>query len=124
MLGNWKSSPVIKKFERPVLTPSDIPHKATLVFNAGVTKFNGKYVMAFRNDYGDYDHEKHLWTLRASTWASRQVMTEYTGHPKKRPGLSFATERYFAAMIPALPLLTEYAISVLPLTQYTDFAAA
>ncbi|MBO5909260.1 MAG: glycoside hydrolase family 130 protein [Clostridia bacterium] len=50
----WASSPVIKKHVKPVLTPADIPYKATLVFNAGVTKFNGKYVMAFRNDYGDY----------------------------------------------------------------------
>ena len=50
----WKSSEIIKKLDRPVLTPSAIPYKATLVFNAGVTKFGGKYVMAFRNDYGDY----------------------------------------------------------------------
>jgi DNA polymerase III sliding clamp (beta) subunit (PCNA family) len=43
----WKSSPVIKKHEKPILTPTDIPYKATLVFNAGVTKFNGKYVMDY-----------------------------------------------------------------------------
>ena len=55
MIGQWKSSPIITKYEKPVLTPSDIPYKATLVFNAGVTKFNGKYVMAFRNDYGDFN---------------------------------------------------------------------
>ncbi len=61
MLGEWKSSPVIKKYPTPVLTPADIPYKATLVFNAGVTKFNGKYVMAFRNDHGDYDFDKHAW---------------------------------------------------------------
>ena len=61
MLGQWKSSPVIKKYEKPILTPADIPHKATLVFNAGVTKFNGKYVMAFRNDYGDYDFQNYKW---------------------------------------------------------------
>jgi beta-1,4-mannooligosaccharide/beta-1,4-mannosyl-N-acetylglucosamine phosphorylase len=53
MLGQWKSSPIITKREKPILTPADIPYKATLVFNAGVTKFNGKYVMTFRNDYGE-----------------------------------------------------------------------
>lgn len=49
------SSPVIKKADKPVLTRFDIPYNAALVFNAGVTKYNGKYVMVFRNDYGDFD---------------------------------------------------------------------
>jgi beta-1,4-mannooligosaccharide/beta-1,4-mannosyl-N-acetylglucosamine phosphorylase len=36
------------------LSARDIPYPATLVFNAGVTKYQGRYVMVFRNDYGDY----------------------------------------------------------------------
>jgi beta-1,4-mannooligosaccharide/beta-1,4-mannosyl-N-acetylglucosamine phosphorylase len=36
----------------PLLTKNDVPFDSSLVFNAGVTKFNGKYVMVFRNDYG------------------------------------------------------------------------
>ena len=36
----------------PILSARDIPYDATLVFNAGVAKFQGRYVMAFRNDYG------------------------------------------------------------------------
>ena len=48
-----KSSFVIKRYENnPILTPADIPYKSSLVFNAGVTKYEGKYVMIFRNDYG------------------------------------------------------------------------
>ncbi|MBO5952699.1 MAG: glycoside hydrolase family 130 protein [Oscillospiraceae bacterium] len=50
----FKSSPVIKKLEKPVLTYQDIPYNAALIFNAGVAKVDGKYVMLFRNDYGDY----------------------------------------------------------------------
>lgn len=46
------SSPVIKKLEKPVLTKDDMPYDASLIFNAGVVKYNGKYVMVFRNDYG------------------------------------------------------------------------
>jgi beta-1,4-mannooligosaccharide/beta-1,4-mannosyl-N-acetylglucosamine phosphorylase len=38
--------------ENPILSAKDIPYPATLIFNAGVTKYRGKYVMAFRNDYG------------------------------------------------------------------------
>jgi beta-1,4-mannooligosaccharide/beta-1,4-mannosyl-N-acetylglucosamine phosphorylase len=36
----------------PVLQASDIPYPASLIFNAGVAKFQGRYVMVFRNDYG------------------------------------------------------------------------
>ena len=47
-----KSADCIKKLEKPILTKNDIPYEAQLVFNAGVIKRNGKYVMVFRDDYG------------------------------------------------------------------------
>lgn len=40
-----------------MLTYKDVPYKSALVFNAGITKFNGKYVMVFRNDYGSYENQ-------------------------------------------------------------------
>lgn len=49
---------IIKKLEKPILTYKDIPYSSALVFNAGVTKYNGKYVMLFRNDYGDFDAQR------------------------------------------------------------------
>lgn len=55
---NFKTSGVIKKLEKPILTYRNIPYRAALVFNAGVVKYNGKYVMMFRNDYGDYENHK------------------------------------------------------------------
>ena len=54
MLPEWHTPNIIKKLEKPILTPADIPYKSTCVYNAGVTKMNGKYIMAFRNDYGDW----------------------------------------------------------------------
>ena len=45
-------SSVICKRPAPILTKADIPYDASLIFNAGVAKFAGKYVMVFRNDYG------------------------------------------------------------------------
>ena len=54
----YQSSPVIKKLDRPVLSYKDIPYKAALIFNAGVAKFGGKYVMVFRNDYGSMEEHK------------------------------------------------------------------
>lgn len=48
-----KSSPVIKKYPlNPILSKADMPFPSDLVFNAGVAKFDGKYIMVFRNDYG------------------------------------------------------------------------
>lgn len=48
------SSPVIHRYRdgAPVLSAKDISYPANLIFNAGVAKYQGKYVMTFRNDYG------------------------------------------------------------------------
>jgi beta-1,4-mannooligosaccharide/beta-1,4-mannosyl-N-acetylglucosamine phosphorylase len=56
MLPELKSSSVITRYNggQPVLSAKDIPYKAECIFNAGVAKYKGKYVMAFRNDY-DYN---------------------------------------------------------------------
>ncbi|MBN2640285.1 MAG: glycoside hydrolase family 130 protein [Victivallales bacterium] len=43
---------LIKYSGNPVLSAQNIPYNSSLVFNAGVTKYNGKYIMVFRNDYG------------------------------------------------------------------------
>lgn len=49
-----KSSQVIRRHPaNPVLDADRVPYSPALVFNAGVTKFNGQYVMVFRNDYGN-----------------------------------------------------------------------
>ena len=42
----------------PILTARDMPYPATLIFNAGVTKYQGRYVMVFRNDYGRWGDPK------------------------------------------------------------------
>jgi len=38
--------------DNPLLTADDAPYPCSLLFNAGICKFNGRYVMVFRNDYG------------------------------------------------------------------------
>ncbi len=40
-----------KYSKNPVLSSQDVPYDSVQVYNAGITKFNGKYVMVFRNDY-------------------------------------------------------------------------
>jgi beta-1,4-mannooligosaccharide/beta-1,4-mannosyl-N-acetylglucosamine phosphorylase len=52
VIGELKSSPLIVRHEaNPVLRPDQVPSRPALVFNAGVTKYQGRYVMVFRNDY-------------------------------------------------------------------------
>ena len=46
-----KGASCIRKLDKPILTGKDIPYNAQFIFNAGVAKINGKYVMIFRNDY-------------------------------------------------------------------------
>ena len=54
----YKTSEIIKKLDKPVLTYKDMPYNAALIFNAAVEKYNGKYVMLFRNDYGDFEKQR------------------------------------------------------------------
>ena len=46
------SAACIKKMPEPIMKASDLPYPCSLVFNAGVIKYKGEYVMIFRNDYG------------------------------------------------------------------------
>ncbi|MDZ4198261.1 MAG: hypothetical protein U1E27_03150, partial [Kiritimatiellia bacterium] len=47
------SSPAIRRCAKnPVLSKKDVPYDSALVFNAGIIKYQSKYVMVFRNDYG------------------------------------------------------------------------
>lgn len=58
-IGILKSSAIVKRHpENPILSAKDVPYPATLIFNAGVARFNGRYVMMFRNDYGDTEKKR------------------------------------------------------------------
>lgn len=54
MFPELHSSPIVKRYQGgvPILSKSNIPYEADCIFNAGVTKYKGRYVCAFRNDYG------------------------------------------------------------------------
>ena len=57
IIAQLKSSNcIVRNTANPILTPKDIPYNSSLVFNAGVTKFRGKYIMVFRNDYGTIEN--------------------------------------------------------------------
>jgi len=49
---------ITKHPSNPVLTAEQVPYNAGCVFNAGVARINGEYVMLFRNDYDYISHAK------------------------------------------------------------------
>ncbi|WP_082592879.1 glycoside hydrolase family 130 protein [Paenibacillus sp. Soil766] len=52
-IGSLTSSSVITRHPaNPILTADSVPYPTALTFNAGVTKFQGQYIMVFRNDHG------------------------------------------------------------------------
>ena len=55
-------SPIVRHTGNPVLSALDIPYPATLIFNAGVCKFQGQYIMLFRNDYGSSEEGWRDWS--------------------------------------------------------------
>lgn len=50
-MGPMKT-PIVRHPGNPVLSANDIPYEASLIFNAGICKYQGEYVMLFRNDHG------------------------------------------------------------------------
>lgn len=56
-----RSSPVVHRYlGNPILSRTDIPYPASLIFNAGVAKYQGRYVMLFRNDVAVKDGEANF----------------------------------------------------------------
>ena len=52
-----KDAACVKKYPKPILTKNDFPYEAGFIFNAGVAKVGGKYVMVFRDDCGATEAE-------------------------------------------------------------------
>ncbi len=48
-------APIQRHSLNPILTASNVPYPASLIFNAGVTRYQGRYVMVFRNDLAARD---------------------------------------------------------------------
>lgn len=60
--SNLKGASCITKHPKPILTKDDIPYDAECIYNAGVAKINGKYVMIFRDDY--VRNEENFYTAK------------------------------------------------------------
>jgi len=90
----------------PVLSPGDLPYPSTLVFNAGVTKYQGRYVMVFRNDHGVSEAEFRARPQPFQT--SLGIATSADGvhwQPAARPWLELATDEIRRIYDPRLTVI-------------------
>lgn len=90
-------SPLVRVTANPVLTAADVPYHATLLFNAGVCKFEGRYVMVFRNDYGRWGDTTFDGTNLGLATSDDGVSWRVSA----RPAIDLPTARRLAA--PLLP---------------------
>lgn len=82
LIGELRSSAVITRHPgNPVLTSKDVPYPSTLVFNPGVTKFEGRYVMVFRNDHGRQGDPHFDGTNLGLAWSEDGVHWEVEPKP-------------------------------------------
>ncbi|MBN2309281.1 MAG: glycoside hydrolase family 130 protein [Candidatus Hydrogenedentes bacterium] len=93
---------VVRYSGNPILTAAEIPYPATLIFNAGVAKYEGKYVMAFRNDYGGAEGEAHFeGTNIGLAFSDDGIHWE----PRPQPWIEWQTEEIRRAYDPRLTVL-------------------
>ncbi len=53
----------------PVLHSGNVPFEARLVFNPGVVRFDGRYLMVFRYEYGTFDGGLLQHTRLGKAWS-------------------------------------------------------
>ncbi len=88
--------------ENPLLTAGRIPYPATLIFNAGVARFQGKYVMVFRNDYGDRPgSRKIVGTNMGVAYSDDGIAWE----PAPQPWIEWKSEEISRAYDPRLTVI-------------------
>lgn len=90
-----KSAACIRRLPKAVLTSEMVPFPSTCVFNAGVCKHQGKYVMLFRNDVGERDVCKFHTTNLGLAFSDNGIDWDVQPEPvwgSNDPGLRRATD--------------------------------
>ncbi|MCP5107318.1 MAG: glycosidase [bacterium] len=97
---------IVKRYEKnPILTKDDIPYPVATVHNAGVTKYNGQYIMLFRSHLTNgrsilglarsengYDFKAESKPFMTST--SGGVFGEYEEYGVEDPRITFIDGEY------------------------------
>ena len=103
----FEESGIIKRFAgNPILSKKNIPYPAELIFNAGITKYNGRYVMCFRNDYGvnEEQYRGGDYGLRTNIGFAESI-DGIRWKVKDRPVFEFAQAGFSRAYDPRLTVI-------------------
>ena len=94
--------PCIHRYEgNPVMTCKDVPYPSTLVFNAGVIRYQGRYAMTFRNDYEHISQAKFAGTNIGLAFSDDGI--HWTPGPK--PVFQLADDEIIRAYDPRLTVV-------------------
>jgi len=81
-VGELKSYTGVKRHPgNPILTRKDVPYPSALVFNPGVCKHGGRYVMVFRNDYGSFEEQRIQGTNLGLAFSEDGIEWEVSPEP-------------------------------------------
>jgi len=82
-IGPLHSSSIIQRHPlNPIFTAKDVPYPSTIAYNAGVIKYQGQYVMVFRNDYNYNEEEKKADHFQIGVAYSEDGIHNWRVHPK------------------------------------------
>jgi len=102
-VGDLVTSPVITRCgDNPLLSAQDVPYGATLVFNVGVAKYQGKYVMVFRDDYRDADNFRKVLSINIGMATSDDGIS---WHVAPKPCFSLEDEDILWAYDPRITVI-------------------
>jgi len=93
---------IIRHPENPILSADRIPYPATLIFNAGVARYQGQYVMVFRNDYGGQPGSSRFAGTNIGVAFSRDGIR---WEPRPRPWIEWKTEEIHRAYDPRITVI-------------------
>lgn len=100
MMSDMKTAGAVKRYSgNPVLSCRDVPYNDGLVFNAGITRFKGRCLMIFRNDFGSVE-EKRLYPRNGRNQALGRAWSDDGIHWEVDPEPLFTN--------PADPLYSAY----------------
>ncbi len=95
--------PCIRRYPlNPVLAARQIPYPATLIFNAGVAKYQGQYVMVFRNDYGGQPGTSDFAGTNLGVAFSKDGVQ---WEPRSQPWIEWQTDEIRRAYDPRLTVI-------------------
>ncbi|HSL27888.1 MAG TPA: glycoside hydrolase family 130 protein [Anaerolineales bacterium] len=83
LVGPLRTSPIIKRHPKnPIFTSEDVPYPSVIAYNAGVVKYQGQYVMVFRNDYNWIEEEQKAMGFQIGVAYSDDGISNWRVHPK------------------------------------------